>query len=94
VGAVSVSEARTAPAESGSLTEMPRLYRSPKDLQHWFVFDDSLGWVTFPAQVNGWESRRPIRTVGGLDLKEVPLSLSFHTGLLENLRARKLQRAA
>jgi hypothetical protein len=94
LGAVSVSEALAAAAENGSLTTMPRLWRSPKDLQHWFVFDDSTGWVTFPARVNGWASRRPVRTIRGLDLKEVPLWLSFGTGLLDAPRTQKWQRAA
>ena len=94
MGAVPVSQARAAADENGSLTTMPRLYRSPKDIQHWFVFDDSTGWATFPAQVNGWASRRPVRTICGLDLKEVPLWLSFGTGLLDTLRTRKLPRAA
>ena len=73
---------------------MPRLYRSSKDLQHWFVYEDSMGWVIIPARVNGWASRRPVHTINGLDLKEVPLWLSFGTGMLENLRTQKLQRAA
>jgi hypothetical protein len=71
---------------------MPRLYRSAKDLEHWFVFDDSTGWQKFPARIDGWAQRRPVRTVHGLDLREVPLWLSFHTGL--PLAARRLGHAA
>jgi hypothetical protein len=95
VGTISVSEAgTTAAVQDCSVTKMPRLYRSPKDLQHWFVYDDSTGWVTFPARVNGWANRRPVCNTSGLDLKEVPLWLSFRTGLAETPRTRKLQRAA
>jgi hypothetical protein len=95
MGPVSVSEAGTTAADQDScVRKMPRLYRSPKDLQHWFVYDDSMGWVTFPARVNGWANRRPVCTTDGLDLKEVPLWLSFRTGLAETQRTRKLQRAA
>lgn len=94
MGAVSVSEASTAAHQDGSVIKMPRLYRSPKDLQHWFVYDDSTGWVNFPARINGWASRRPVHTTNGLNLIEVPLWLSFSTGLLETPRTRKLQRAA
>jgi hypothetical protein len=70
---------------------MPRLYRSARDLQHWFVYENAIGWVTFPARINGWAARRPLRTVQGLDLHEVPLWLSFNTGLPA---ARRLERAA
>lgn len=73
---------------------MPRLYRSARDLQHWFVFEESLGWVRFPARINGWAERRPIGAVCGLDLREVPLWLSFNTGLPVESRARKLHLAA
>jgi len=94
LGTVPISQASTAAAKTGSLTEMPRLYRCSKDLQHWFVYDDSMGWFSFPARVNGWASRRPVRTICGLNLKEVPLWLSFGTGLLDTPRTRKWQRAA
>lgn len=73
---------------------MPRLYRSARDLQHWYVFEEPVGWVTFPARINGWVDRRPVRTVSGLDLREVPLRLSFHTGLPAEKRARRLHVAA
>jgi hypothetical protein len=71
---------------------MPRLYRSAKDLEHWFVFDESIGWVTFPARIDGWAARRPLRTVYGLGLRQVPLWLSFNTGL--PVAARHLTLAA
>jgi hypothetical protein len=46
----------------------------------------------FPAKVNGWAERRPIRTTYGLDLHEVPLWMSFNTGL--PIAGRKVSRAA
>ena len=73
---------------------MPRLYRSPRDLQHWFVFVEPMGWLSFPAKINGWSERRAVRTVYGLNLREVPLWLSFGTGLLESASTRKIHRAA
>ena len=73
---------------------MPRLYRSARDLQHWYVYEDAVGWFSFPARVKGWTDRRPVRTVYGLDLREVPLWLSFNTGLLESTRPRRSARAA
>jgi hypothetical protein len=73
---------------------MPRLYRSPRDLEHWFVFEDSTGWVKFPARIKGWEDRQPVRTVSGLALREVPLWLSFNTGLPVAERERPLHVAA
>ncbi|HUB81040.1 MAG TPA: hypothetical protein VMB03_19685 [Bryobacteraceae bacterium] len=73
---------------------MPRLYRSARDLQHWYVHEDSTGWLIFPAKSNGWADRRMIDTVRGLDLREVPLRLAFNTGLLEARRPRRFSRAA
>jgi hypothetical protein len=73
---------------------MPRLYRSPRDLQHWFVFDDAVGWMCFPARIGGWAERRTVRTVSGLELREVPLWLSFNTGLEADRRVRRLHLAA
>jgi hypothetical protein len=73
---------------------MPRLYRSARDLQHWFVFEDSVGWVKFPAKLNGWAERLPVEGLHGLDLREVPLWLSFSTGLLEARAGRSRQQAA
>ena len=91
---VPVSQAGAATAETGSLSEMPRLYRSTRDLEHWFVYEDAAGWSRFPAKVNGWTERRPVRTICGLELREVPLWLSFNTGLLESTRPRRAVRAA
>ena len=71
---------------------MPRLYRSAKDLEHWFVHDEPTGWVKFPARIDGWADRKAIRTVRGLDLREVPLRLSFNTGL--PITIRRLHQAA
>jgi hypothetical protein len=73
---------------------MPRLFRSSQDLEHWFVFEDSLGWVKFPARIDGWAERQPIRTVSELALREVPLWLSFNTGLPAEGRVRRFRRAA
>jgi hypothetical protein len=76
---VPAAEADAATTEDSSL--MPRLYRSERDLEHWFVHERSNGWVVFPARINGWTAHRQLRTVRGLDLREVPLWLSFNTGL-------------
>ena len=73
---------------------MPRLYRSSRDLEHWYVFEEFAGWVRFPAKINGWAERRPVRGLSGLDLREVPLRLSFNTGLWEAERGGGLRRAA
>lgn len=67
---------------------MRRLYRSPRDLQHWYVHEEGAGWFTFPAKANGWAQRRPVFAVSGLELREVPLWLSFKTGLPAGVRAR------
>jgi hypothetical protein len=74
---------------------MPRLYRSSRDLDHWFVYDGAMGWMTFPARIAGWVDRHPLRALQGLDLHEVPLWLAFHTGLTDAaMRRRPIRRAA
>lgn len=73
---------------------MPHLYRSAKDLDHWYVYGNSQGWMRFPAKVNGWAERQPAFELSGLGLHEVPLWLSFRTGLLESKRARRVSPAA
>ena len=73
---------------------MPRLYRCGQDLQHWFVFEDSVGWVKFPARIDGWRARRPVQSVHGLDLREVPLRLSFNTGVGDSGCQGRLRPAA
>jgi len=73
---------------------MLRMYRSSRDLEHWYVLEDSGAWVNFPARANGWADRRPVRTVYGLDLREVPLWLSFNTGLPTAARRGKMVKAA
>jgi hypothetical protein len=50
--------------------------------------------MKFPARIDGWAERRPVRTVSGLDLREVPLWLSFNTGLQADRRGRRLHLAA
>jgi len=94
------SETGSAPAEAGGLTRetgvngMPRLYRSAKDFHHWFVYEDVVGWVRFPAKINGWAERRPVQGLQMLDLREAPLWLSFNTGLLDAGHSRRLSVAA
>ena len=53
-----------------------------------------MGWVTFPARTNGWAAHRYIRSVDNLDLREVPLWLSFNTGLPAAVHRRRLVIAA
>jgi hypothetical protein len=54
------------------------LFRSAKHETRWFAF---VGWVSFPAEVNGWQKRQPARDIDPLDVREVPLRLGFNTGL-------------
>jgi hypothetical protein len=89
-----ISETGPSPAETGSVSEMARLYRSPRDLYHWFVYLDSMEWMVFPARIGGWADRRPLRSLSGLDLQEVPLRLAFCTGLTDSPRRRRFARAA
>jgi hypothetical protein len=74
--------------------QMPHLYRSPSEPQHWLVWSDDLGWSRFPAKTNGWRDRRPAGIVFPQKLQRVPLQLAFNTGLLESISACSLSRAA
>ena len=60
-----------------------KLYRSRVHPHHWVAYAVATGWVVFPAKVNGWEERRPAADPELLQLQEIPLWLSFNTGLLE-----------
>jgi hypothetical protein len=64
-------------------TAVLRLYRSPAESVHWFVWTEDLGWFLFPAKVNGWAERRPATNVSRQRLQRVPLRMAFNTGLIE-----------
>ena len=58
-----------------------KLYRSSNYPAQWFAYGPNVGWVMFPAEVNGWEKRRPARGFDPVDVREVPLRLGFNTGI-------------
>ncbi len=93
-GPLPVPQAGASSTETGGVAKMTRLYRSPRDVQHWFAFSDANGWVSFPAQIGGWAHRRSLGSIAGLELSEVPLRLAFNTGLLEAQRRRRYAHAA
>lgn len=64
-------------------TAAPRLYRSPAESLHWFVWAEDLGWFLFPAKPNGWAERSPAKNISPPRLQEVPLRMAFNTGLIE-----------
>jgi hypothetical protein len=57
-----------------------KLYRSTRD-NRWFAFDPRMEWVMFPAQVGGWQKRRPSGSINRIDMREVPLRMGFNTGI-------------
>jgi CheY-like chemotaxis protein len=57
-----------------------KLYRSIRDIR-WFAFGSKLGWVSFPAEVGGWQKRQPAGDVDRGDMREVPLLMGFNTGI-------------
>ena len=73
---------------------MVGLYRSARDLEHWFVRIPGTGWARFPAKVNGWAEHRMVAMLSQRDLNRVPLWLAFNTGLLERIEKLDLERAA
>jgi len=70
-----------------------KLYRSAAHPLHWIAYSDALGWMMFPAKCAGWEDRRPAAELRPADLFEVPLWLSFHTGLWERAQEKRRQAA-
>lgn len=73
---------------------MVKLYRSPYDLQHWFVEYSWGAWARFPVKANGWAEHRTVTLLSQQHLNRVPLWLAFNTGLLECLEKLDLERAA
>jgi hypothetical protein len=67
---------------------MVKLYRSAVHANEWVAYRDDLGWVLFPAETGGWARRRPATNLVVNQLFQVPVWLSFHTGLLEELEHR------
>jgi len=73
---------------------MAELYRSTRDLQHWFVLMPGAGWSQFPPKIDGWSDRQPVIMLSREHLHLVPLWMAFNTGLLEAIARQDLERAA
>lgn len=58
-----------------------KLFRSMRYRNCWFAFSRELGWVTFPAEVAGWQKREPAPDAHRIDMREVPLHMGFNTGI-------------
>ena len=59
---------------------MIALYRSPNLLSHWIAHSEHLGWLLFPAKVNGWSERKPYQG-DTRRLSRVSARMGFNTGL-------------
>jgi hypothetical protein len=58
-----------------------KLYSSKKHPKHWFAYGAETGWVTFPAEIDGWGKRQLARGMDPIDVREVPIRMGFNTGL-------------
>jgi hypothetical protein len=58
-----------------------KLYRSRKYPKVWIAYSPATGWVKFPMDAEGWEKREPARGLDPIDIREVPISLAFATGI-------------
>jgi hypothetical protein len=58
-----------------------KLYRSQNYRNRWYAYSDSTGWVVFPAEIKGWDKRKPARGIDPIDIREVPLQLALDTGI-------------
>ena len=73
---------------------MAHLYRSGTHPQHWFAYTLVIGWVIFPAKVNGWEDRRKAAGLDPIHLREVPFWMAFGTGLRADAGCANVRPAA
>jgi hypothetical protein len=71
-----------------------KLYRSAVHPHHWMAYGEEIGWVMFPAVINGWNERRPATSLHPKDLFQIPLWLAFNTGLLEAVQSWHKVKAA
>jgi len=60
---------------------MVKLYRSTQYSTWWFAFSPKIGWVMFPAEVAGWEKRKPASKFDLNGLREIPIRQGFNTGI-------------
>jgi hypothetical protein len=70
-----------------------KLFWARSDRKRWIAFSEGTGLVAFPAEMNGWQKRRPV-DVSADRLREVPLHLAAYTGMpgsTANKRAGKHQ---
>jgi hypothetical protein len=58
-----------------------KLYRSRKYPTRWYAYQPGVGFLMFPATVNGWDKRQQARGLDPLDVREVPLSLAVDAGI-------------
>jgi hypothetical protein len=58
-----------------------KLYRNTRITNSWFAFGPAVGWVMFPAEIDGWQLRQPARGANRMDMREVPLRMGFNTGI-------------
>ncbi len=73
---------------------MVKLYRSSSHPHHWIAYSDVDGWVVFPANAGGWEHRHEAVELHPDHLSEIPLWLSFNTGLLEEVEQHYRRKVA
>jgi hypothetical protein len=78
-----------APEARGLRLDMVKLYRSAIHPHDWVAYREDTGWVMFPAQSGGWKHRRPATGLQVARLFQVPVWLSFNTGLLEETERRR-----
>lgn len=57
------------------------LYVDLRHATYWVAFSPEAGWVHFPATVNGWDLRQPVRDLDPMHLREVPILHAVDTGM-------------
>ena len=60
---------------------MIKLYRDFLRPRNFVAYVSNAGWVSFPANENGWYHRAPARGLDPLHLREVPLHEGFAAGV-------------
>jgi len=61
---------------------MLKLFRSSRHLDSWIAYSPETGWVIFPDAENGWDKRTRACGLDPVHLRQVPVGMAAHTGLV------------
>ena len=65
-----------------------KLFRNSEYPNRWYAYSESIGWVMFPAEPDGWSKREPARGIDPVRVRQVALALGSGTGIPETLAGK------